>query len=70
MKRKANILICVLVAGRQAHSLSAINIQRCVSQTQQNVIMFIIVLGKHISILIESSSDPSKKTGPYLEMFP
>jgi len=31
--------------------------------------MFIIVLGKHIPILIESSSGPSKKIDPYLEMF-
>ena len=44
-------------------------IQRCVSQTQQNFIMFIIVLGRHVSILIESSSGPSKKIDPYLAMF-
>jgi hypothetical protein len=31
--------------------------------------MFIIVLGQHVSILIESSSGPSKKTDPYLAMF-
>ena len=37
-------------------------------QTQQTFIMFIIVLGQHVSILIESSSGPSKKTDPYLEM--
>ena len=30
--------------------------------------MFIIVLGQHVPILIESSSGPSKKTDPYLEM--
>ena len=30
--------------------------------------MFIIVLGQHVSILIESSSGPSKKMDPYLEM--
>jgi len=30
--------------------------------------MFIIVLRQHVSILIESSSDPSKKIDPYLEM--
>jgi len=30
--------------------------------------MFIIVFGQHVSILIESSSGPSKKTDPYLEM--
>jgi len=29
-------------------------------QTQQHFIMFIIVLGQHVSILIESSSGPSK----------
>jgi hypothetical protein len=34
-------------------------------QTQQNLIMSIIVLGQHVSILIESSSGPSKKTDPY-----
>ena len=28
--------------------------------------MFIIVLGEHVSILIESSSGPSKNTDPYL----
>ena len=37
-----------------------INIQRCISQTRQNFIMFITVLGQHVSILIESSSGPSK----------
>ena len=31
--------------------------------------MFIIVLGQHVSILIESSSGPSKKIYPYLETF-
>jgi len=36
-------------------------------QTQQNFIMFIIVLGQHVSILIESSSGPSKKIDPYLK---
>ena len=30
--------------------------------------MFTIVLGQNVSILIESSSGPSKKTDPYLEM--
>ena len=36
-----------------------INIQCLISQTQQNFIMFIIVLGQHVSILIESSSGSS-----------
>jgi len=31
--------------------------------------MFIIVLGQHVSILIESSPSPSKNTDPYLAMF-
>jgi len=31
--------------------------------------MFIIVLGQHVSILIQSSSGPSKNTDPYLAMF-
>ena len=31
--------------------------------------MFIIVLGQHVSILIESSSSPSKNTDPDLAMF-
>jgi len=31
--------------------------------------MFIIVLGQHVLILTESSSGPSKNTGPYLAMF-
>ena len=30
--------------------------------------MFFIVLGQHVSILIESSSGPFKKIDPYLEM--
>ena len=30
--------------------------------------MFFIILGQHVSILIESSSGPSKKIDPYLEM--
>ena len=38
-----------------------INIQWSISQTQQNFIVFIIVLGQHVSIRIESSSGPSKK---------
>jgi hypothetical protein len=37
-----------------------INTQCCISQTKQNIIMFIIVLGQHVSILIESSSGPSE----------
>ena len=32
------------------------------------LLLFIIVLGQHVSILIESTSDPSKKIDPYLEM--
>jgi hypothetical protein len=31
--------------------------------------MFIVLLGQHVSILIESSSGPSKNTDPYLAMF-
>ena len=31
--------------------------------------MFIVVLGQHVSIPIESSSDPSKNTDPYLAMY-
>ena len=31
--------------------------------------MFIIVLGQHVSIVIESSSGSSKNTDPYLVMF-
>jgi len=42
-----------------------INIQWCVSQTQQHFIMFIIVLGQHVSILTESSSE----NGSLLKMF-
>jgi len=30
---------------------------------------FVIILGQHVSIPIESSSDPSKNTDPYLAMF-
>jgi len=36
-----------------------INIQWCISQTQKKI-LFIIVLRQHVSILIESSSGPSK----------
>jgi len=46
-----------------------INIQWCISQTQQNFIMFIIALGQHVSILTESSSGRSKNTDPYLALF-
>ena len=31
--------------------------------------MFIIVLEQHVSILVESSSGPSKKIDPYLALF-
>jgi len=31
--------------------------------------MFIIVLGQHVSILIETSSGSSKNTDPFLVMF-
>ena len=50
-------------------AILCIDIQWCISQTQQNFIVFIIVLGQHVSILIESSSGPSKNTDPYLPMF-
>ena len=45
------------IPKRSTHT--SINIQWCVSQTQQNFIVCIIVLRQHVSILIESSSDPS-----------
>jgi len=35
----------------------------------KNFIMFTTVLGQHVSILIESSSGPSKNTDPYLAKF-
>ena len=50
------------------HSMICINIKWCISKTQQNFIMFIILLGQHVSILIESSSGPPKKIDTYLEM--
>jgi len=31
--------------------------------------MFVNILGQYVSILIESSSGPCKKTDPYLAMF-
>jgi hypothetical protein len=40
-----------------------------ICQTQQTFIMFITVLGQHVSIPTESSQGPSKKTDPYLEIF-
>ena len=46
-----------------------INTQWFISQTQQNIIMFITVLGQHVSTLTESSSGPSKKIDPYLKCF-
>ena len=51
------------------HIVLYINIQWCISQTQPNFIMFVIVLGQHVSIRTESSSGPSKNTDPYLAMF-
>ena len=39
------------------------------SKTKQNFIMLIIVSGQHVSVLIESSSGPSKNTNLYLAMF-
>jgi len=45
------------------------NMQGYISQTRQNFIMFIIALGQHVSILIESSSGPSKSTDTYLAVF-
>jgi len=41
--------------GRQLNATVwiCINIQQCISQTQQNFIMFIIALGQHFSFLIE-----------------
>ena len=55
--------------GLVASGTHCINIQWRISQTQQNFIMLITVLGRHVSILIESSSGPSKNTDPYLAMF-
>jgi len=37
-----------------------INTQWCISQMQQNIIMFISVVGQYVEILTESSSGPSK----------
>jgi len=51
---------CIFLMFAIPKCLTHINIQRCISQTQQNFIMFIIVLGQHVSILTESSSGPSK----------
>jgi len=39
----------------------------CQSNTT-NLYYIFIVLGQHVSILIESSSGPSKKIDPYLEL--
>jgi len=39
------------------------------SKTIKFFIIFLIVLGQHVSILIESFSGPSKKIDPYLAMF-
>jgi len=36
-------------------------------QTQKNFVMFIILLGQHVSILTESYSGPSKKIDPHLK---
>jgi len=38
-------------------------------QSNRTKLVFIIVLGRHVSILIEASSGPSKNTDPYLAMF-
>ena len=43
------------------HETGQLHIQSCISQRQQKIlIMFISVLGQHVSILIESSSGLSK----------
>ena len=52
---KNNILLLFNICHPEVFN-TYINIQWCISQTQQNFIMFIIVLGQHISIPIESSS--------------
>ena len=57
--RPRSMYVCIYVC-------MYINIQWCISQTQQNFIMFIIVLGQHVSILIESSSGPSNNIDPYI----
>ena len=36
---------------------------------KHNKSLLCFLLGQHVSILIESSSGPSKKIDPYLEMF-
>ena len=47
--------------GNSVQTLIYVDIQWRISQTQRNFIMFNIVLGQHVSILIQSSSGPSKK---------
>jgi len=68
-KFRCNILISGKtikeMPGSVASGTHCINIQRYVSQIQHNFFMFITVLGQHVSILIESSSGPSKNTDPY-----
>ena len=63
--RNEEVGYCVLSRGRGIFCY--INIQCCVSQTQKNFIMFILLLGQHVTILTESSSGPSKKINPYLK---
>ena len=50
----------MVISAVHTQHWSDINIQWCISQTQQNFIMFIIVLGQRVSILIELPSGPSK----------
>jgi hypothetical protein len=58
--KKKIVVFCGSLFFNVCHSeVFNTNIQWCTSQTQQNFIMFIIVLGQHVSILIESSSSPS-----------
>ena len=58
---KQDVILCLLAFFLvRSASVSSINIKLCISQKQQNFIMFIIVLGRHVSILTESSSGPSK----------
>jgi len=66
-------------AGKSPDTSNRTSIYKCVvrhikytmmcqsNTTFFNFIMFIIVLGQHVSILTESSSGPSKKIDPYLQ---
>jgi len=63
------MIILFLVHFIHWHNSLSIYKYTVMYQTQQNFIMFIVVLGQHVLILIESSSGHSKKIDPYTSLY-